>query len=153
MPNNTADWRPGGSPGFHLNLLSRLLTRFFDRHLADLAINVAYLPVLGALRGSTPLSQKELAQIGQIGQPAMAQMLERMLKEGLLIRTSDPTDSRKAQFTLSERATDQMASIRSALSEGNSQIFSVLTDDEIEEFMASLKKIEARLKTLLEAEK
>lgn len=152
MSNNTADWRPGGNPGFHLNLLSRLLTRFFDRHLADLAINVAYLPVLGALRGSTPLSQKELAQIGQIGQPAMAQMLERMLKEGLLIRTSDPTDGRKAQFTLSEKATSQMANIRSALSEGNSQIFSVLTDDEIREFMASMKKIETRLKTLLEAE-
>ncbi|HBK47187.1 MAG TPA: hypothetical protein DDZ67_12300 [Xanthomonadaceae bacterium] len=31
-------------------------------------------------------------------------------------------------------------------------IFSVLTDDEMEEFMASLNKIETRLKALLEAE-
>jgi DNA-binding MarR family transcriptional regulator len=152
MFENTADWRPGGSPGFHLNVVSRLLTRFFDRRLADLAINVAYLPVLGALRGSTLLSQKELVQIGQIGQPAMAQMLERMVKEGLLIRTPDASDGRKVLFSLSKRTTSRMVSTRSALSEGNDQIFSVLTDSEIEEFMTSLKKIEARLKALLEAE-
>jgi DNA-binding MarR family transcriptional regulator len=152
MPRHTTDWQPGGNPGFHLNLVSRLLTRFFDRHLADLAVNVAYLPVLGGLSGSAPLSQKELAQIGHIGQPAMAQMLERMVKEALLTRTPDPTDGRKALFTLSKGATSRMANVRSALSEGNSQIFEVLTDEELGELMTSLKKIEARLRTLLEAE-
>lgn len=150
MPVDTSDWRPGGNPGFHLNVVSRLLTRFFDRRLADHAVNVSYLPVLGALRGSTLLSQKELVQIGQIGQPAMAQMLERMVKEELLIRTPDASDGRKALFRLSKGTTCRMVRIRSALSDGNDQIFSVLTDDEMEEFMASLKKIEDRLRALLE---
>ncbi len=152
MTNKATNWQPGGNPGFHLNLVSRLLTRYFDRHLATLDVNVAYLPVLGALRESTPRSQKELAQIGQIGQPAMAQMLERMLKEGLLIRMPDPTDGRKAQFALSKKSTSQMANIRMTLEEGNRQIFAVLTENEAEEFMTSMKKIEARLKTLLEVQ-
>ncbi len=150
MTSKSVDWRPGGNPGFHLNLISRLLTRFFDRRLADLDVCVAYLPVLGALRGSMPLSQKELAQIAQIGQPAMAQMLERMVKDGLLVRAPDPTDGRKAQFALSEGADGRMESIRTALAEGNSQIFAVLTDEQIEAFVANLKKVEVRLKTLLE---
>ncbi len=150
MPMQAPEWRPGDSPGFHLNLVSRLLTRFFDRRLSDLAVNVAYLPVLGALRGNTPLSQKELARIGQIGQPSMAQMLERMVKDGLLLRTPDPTDGRRALFTLSKKAQNRMLSVRAALAEGNSQVFEVLSDDEIERLMASLKKIEASLRAQME---
>ncbi len=152
MPDDTTHWRPGGNVGFHLNQTSRLLTRFFDRHLADLGINVAYLSVLGALRGAASLSQKELVQIGQIGQPAMAQMLERMLKEGLLTRTQDATDGRKAMFGLSKKTANRIAEIRSALSAGNDRVFSVLKDDETEQFLASLKKIEDRLQSLFEAE-
>lgn len=150
MTDRSADWRPGGNPGFHLNLVSRLLTRYFDLRLADLDVYVAYLPVLGALRGSASLSQKELAQVAQIGQPAMAQMLERMVKEELLVRTADPTDGRKALFALSNSAADRMESIRSTLSEGNAQIFTALAEEEVEAFVASLKKVETRLQTLLE---
>lgn len=139
------------NPGFYLNLVSRLFTRFFDRRLSRLAVNVAYLPVLGALRVSSPRTQGELVQIGQIGQPAMAQMLARMVKEGLLIRTADQHDGRKVQFALSADAMSRMESLRTTLSEGNNEVFDVLNDEEIAAFMASLHKIEKRLKTLMEA--
>jgi DNA-binding MarR family transcriptional regulator len=140
------------NPGFHVSLVSRLFTRFFDRRLAGLAVNVAYLPVLGALRVSSPRSQGELAGLGQIGQPAMAQMLARMVKDGLVVRTADINDGRKVQFELSADAMSRMESVRTALADGNREVFDVLTDAEVAEFMSSLHKIEERLKALVEAQ-
>ncbi|WP_066095256.1 MarR family winged helix-turn-helix transcriptional regulator [Xanthomonas massiliensis] len=151
MPENTAGRAPAGNPGFRLNVVSRQLTRYFDRRLGELGVNVSYLPVLGALRESKRLSQKELVQAGRIGQPAMAQMLERMVKEGLLVRTPDATDGRKVLFGLSKKAETKMTDIRSTLADGNDRIFSTLADAEFEAFIASLEKIEARLEALLEA--
>lgn len=148
---NSSNASAADNPGFHLNLVARLLTRFFDRRLAPLDVNVAYLPVLGALRVASPRSQGELAHLGQIGQPAMAQMLARMVKEGLLTRTADVHDGRKAQFALSAHGIARMASLRTVLSEGNSAVFDVLTGAELATFMASLHKIEQRLKTLTDA--
>jgi DNA-binding MarR family transcriptional regulator len=142
----------GANLGFHVNLVSRLLTRFFDRRLAELAVNVAYLPVLGALRVTSPRSQGELAEIGQIGQPAMAQMLARMVKDGLLQRTTDLNDGRKAQFELSAEALSRIESVRTTLEDGNRKIFDVLTDAEEAAFMETLQKIEKRLKELVGAQ-
>lgn len=140
------------NPGFHINLVSRLFTRFFDRRLARLAVNVACLPVLGALRVSSPRSQGELAELGQIGQPAMAQMLARMVKDGLVARTADMNDGRKVQFELTADAMSRMECVRAALADGNREVFDVLTDAEAAEFMSSLHKIEERLKALVEAQ-
>jgi DNA-binding MarR family transcriptional regulator len=141
----------GNNPGFYLNLIARLFTRFFDRRLSEFGVNVAYLPVLGALCVSSPRSQGELAQIGQIGQPAMAQMLARMVKEGLLTRTTDVRDGRKIQFSLSPDTVIKMEALRAELSEGNMQVFGVLSDEERKVFMSSLHKIETRLKVLMDA--
>lgn len=141
-----------GNPGFHINLVSRLFTRFFDHRLAKLAVNVAYLPVLGALRVSWPRSQGELAEVGQIGQPAMAQMLARMVQDGLIVRTADLNDGRKVQFELSADAMSRMAFLRTELADGNREVFDVLTDAEAAAFMSSLQKIEERLKALVEAQ-
>lgn len=146
-----SDRSVAANPAFHVNLVSRLLTRFFDRRLAGLAVNVAYLPVLGALRASSPRSQGELAELGQIGQPAMAQMLTRMVKDGLLVRTADLNDGRKAQFGLSADAMSRMESVRTVLTDGNGEVFDVLTDIEAAAFMRSLHKIEERLKALVGA--
>jgi DNA-binding MarR family transcriptional regulator len=140
------------NPGFHVNLVARLLTRFFDHRLATLAVNVAYLPVLGALRVSAPRSQGELAQLAQIGQPAMAQMLMRMGKEGLVERTTDLNDGRKVQFALSANAMRRMASVRTALADGNREVFDALTEEELAAFIGSMHKLEKRLKALVGAQ-
>lgn len=152
LGKESASSNKDANPSFSLNLVSRLITRFFDRRLATLGINVAHLPVLGALRASSPRSQGELVRIGQIGQPAMAQMLARMVKDGLLVRKTDPDDGRKAQFALSANAIGLMEHVRTTLAEGNRDVFDVLTDEELAAFMASLRKIETSLKTSMGAQ-
>jgi DNA-binding MarR family transcriptional regulator len=109
-----------------LNQVARLITRDFDRRLAPLGVNVAYLSVLGTLKAAEHLSQKDLAEVGRIGQPAMAQMLDRMVKEGLIVRASDATDRRKVLFALSQSGSDLMPKVDAAIEKGNVEIFSIL---------------------------
>lgn len=114
------------NPSRQLNQVARLITREFDRRLAPLGVNVAYLPVLGALNDAQALSQKELAELGGIGQPAMAQMLERMVKEGLLERATDIVDRRKVMFSISKAAANRMSDVQTQIEAGNAEIFAVL---------------------------
>lgn len=137
-----------GYPAFWINHVSRLLTRYFDRRLTLLGVNVAYLAVLRALQESGRLSQKELIEIGRIGQPAMAQMLERMAKDGLLVRAQDVGDKRKAIFSLSDTALELIPQIKAVLNEGNAEVFAVLDETELTEFLDTMKKLEDRLTSL-----
>ncbi len=133
------------NPGRLLNQVARLITRDFDRRLAPLGINVAYMPVLGALKAAGHLSQKELAEMGRIGQPAMAQMLDRMVKEGLLIRTTDSADRRRALFALSQKGRDLMPEVGRILETGNVEIFSALGSDGLGRLIALLRQLEHHL--------
>ncbi|KPC49630.1 MarR family winged helix-turn-helix transcriptional regulator [Amantichitinum ursilacus] len=152
MPNSPAPIASSANPAFQINRVARLLTRFFDRQLAGQGISVAYLPVLGALRAAHALSQKELAQQAQIGQPAMAQMLERMVKEGLLLRAPDPADGRKALFSLSARASAQQEAVRQALVKGNALAFADIDEAQLRQLLDSLSTVEARLRVLVGAD-
>ncbi|CEG10417.1 transcriptional regulator SlyA [Afipia felis] len=137
-----------GNPAFQLNHVSRLMTRYFDRRLALLGVNVAYLAVLRALQESGRLSQKELIEIGRIGQPAMAQMLERMVKDDLLVRAQDAGDKRKAIFALSDTALELIPQIKAVLNEGNAEVFAALDETELTEFLDTMQKLEDRLTSL-----
>lgn len=137
-----------GNPSFQLNQVARLISRYFDKRLAPIGINVANLAVLGALRDSERLSQKELAEIGRIGQPAMAQMLERMVKEGLLVREQDSVDRRKVMFALSKRAVGLMPQIALVLKEGNAEVFSPLSQKELYGLIKLLQRLEQHLTSL-----
>ncbi len=134
-----------GNPARQLNHVARLLTRVFDRRLAPLGLSVAHLPVLGALKEKAPQSQKELAEVARIGQPAMAQMLDRLVREGLLLRTTDSQDRRKAQFALSDRAEECLAMVEAELAAGNAAGFSVLSPEEVETLMQLLHRLERHL--------
>ncbi|MDQ1194387.1 MarR family transcriptional regulator [Agrobacterium sp. SORGH_AS 787] len=130
-----------------LNHVARLINREFDRRLAPLGVNVAYLPVLGALNTAQALSQKELAELAGIGQPAMAQMLDRMVKEGLLQRTADSVDRRKVIFSLSERASGRMGSIGAEIKTGNDDVFAVLEPEGQDRLSSLLMVLEIHLET------
>lgn len=134
-----------GNPSRQLNHVARLIARDFDRRLAPLGVNVAYLPVLGALKGEEPLSQKALTEIGGIGQPAMAQMLERMVKEGLLVRAPDSVDRRKVMFALSQAGRDLMPKVGAQMQAGNEAIFSALGPGGLDRLLAQLKILETHL--------
>lgn len=61
----------------------------------------------------------------------MAQMLERMVKDGLLVRKQDPSDGGKSIFSLSRSGVDILPRVGVVLTKGNSEVFSAFNGDEL----------------------
>lgn len=136
------------NPARTMTRLSRMITRHFDRKLAELGVNVAYLSVLGPLAATRSLPQKDLATSAGSSQPAMAELLGRMVKEGLLERVRDPSDKRQVLFSLTPKGKALMPQVASVIAEGNAEIFSVLGDTGLETLVSLLGCLEVRLEEL-----
>lgn len=133
------------NPARVLNRVSKLVTRHFDRKLAGVGVNVAYLAVLGPLSSTPGMSQKELAASAGSSQAAMAELLARMVKENLLQREQDPSDKRQALFSLAPKGIAAMPAIVQVIEEGNSEIFTGIGEDGLEKLLTLLAQIETRL--------
>jgi DNA-binding MarR family transcriptional regulator len=86
----------------------RTFARIVDAQLRDLGLAMSQLPVLIVLKQGKPLPQAELARIARVEQSSMAQLLNRMERDGLIARLVDPEDKRSRLITLTERASRRM---------------------------------------------
>ncbi len=87
---------------------SRGFTKMADVALRDHGFASGQMPVLGSLKGGAALSQAELARIAQVEQPSMAQLLNRMERDGLVERVPDPADKRSRLISLTAGAKKRM---------------------------------------------
>lgn len=136
------------NPAKVINRVAKLVTKYFDRKLANAGINVTYLAVLGPLSSTPALSQKELAVSAGSSQPAMAELLARLVKEGFLSRSQDTRDKRQVLFSLTPKSVSILPEISSVIREGNAELFSALGDDGMKELLLRLAQIERRLEEL-----
>jgi MarR family transcriptional regulator, transcriptional regulator for hemolysin len=86
----------------------RTFARIVDAQLRGLGLAMSQLPVLIVLKQGKPLPQAELARIAHVEQSSMAQLLNRMERDGLVERIADPADKRSRLISLTERASRRM---------------------------------------------
>jgi MarR family transcriptional regulator, transcriptional regulator for hemolysin len=86
----------------------RTFARIVDAQLRELGLAMSQLPVLIVLKQGKPLPQAELARIARVEQSSMAQLLNRMERDGLVERIADPADKRSRLISLTERASRRM---------------------------------------------
>ncbi len=132
-------------PAHLINRVARLMTRVGEARLKPLGFSPAQLPVLGALTRHGPLSQKALAEGGQIEQPSMAQMLGRMERDGLVVRRPDPADGRASLYSLTDKARDQLPALAEALSAGGRDALAGFSTEEEDVLRGLLKRIVVNL--------
>lgn len=92
------------STGYVVNLCARLITQRLSEALGPFGVAPAQMSVLLALEALGEGTQRELAEMGAVEQPTMAQTLGRLERDGLVYRTSDQSDKRKAIVRLTDRA-------------------------------------------------
>lgn len=136
------------NPAKVLNRVAKLVTRYFDRRLIDLGMNVAHLAVLGPLSKGEALSQKELAASTGSSQAAMAELLSKMVKDGLLSRQRGSHDRRLVLFSLTPSTISRLSEVHNIIAEGNAAIFADLGASGIEDLLSRLAQIEQRLDAL-----
>ena len=90
--------------GYQIGLLSRLFDRALEHHLAKYKVLPGQFPALVMLYEQDSLTQAELCKRIQVEQPTMANTLNRMERDGLIQRETDPADKRRALVHLTARA-------------------------------------------------
>jgi len=111
-----SDTPPGEDPPFKLiGRVHRAFMRLADHHLRDQGFATGQLPVLLTLKHGPPRSQAELARIARVEQPSMAQLLNRMERDGLVQRVPDPDDKRSRLIMLTPDCAQRMPKARQAM--------------------------------------
>lgn len=133
------------SAGYMTNWAARLFARELERQLAPSGIAPAYMPVLFALADGSRLTQKELARRAAVEQPTMAATLNRMERDGMIVRQPDPGDKRSALVALTPLALGKVATVEQVVSAINTLALEQLAPDERQQYLSLLGRVIAVL--------
>ncbi len=134
----SAPLSPASSLGYLVNHLARLLAQALRERIEPYGVVPGQFAQLLALYESDGLTQAELCARVQIEQPTMANTLARMERDGLITRTPDPADQRRALVRLTERARRLEPDLVAAARTVNTLATQGLTDDQITTFHTAL---------------
>src|SRR5438105_3624157 len=110
-----SDQHAAPSPMKLIGFAARGFYRVADVSLRDIGLATGQFPVLMSLKGGKALSQAELARIANVEQPTMAQLLNRMERDGLVERVPDPADKRSRLVMLTPLATRRLPKAKAML--------------------------------------
>lgn len=89
--------------------------------------------------------QNQLAKLAKIKPGSLTQILEKMEKEGLIVRKRDQNDRRLVYVSLSPAGKKQVTRNEQYHRDFQRYITATLTEDEMKQFTATLEKIQERL--------
>ena len=101
--------------------------------------------MLVALQHGEASTQRDLARFAKVEQPPMAQMLARMERDGLILRTPDPADGRSSRVSLTDLAQVRLPDAIAALREGNAEALHGFTAAESAQLVDLLRRVIANL--------
>ncbi len=139
-------------PGRPMRLIGqvyRTFARLVDAPLRQLGFAIGQLPVLVTLKISGASSQAELARMAQVEQSSMAQLLNRMERDGLVKRVPDPADGRSRLISLTARASRQMPKGKLVMDEVCETALAGFTSEERTQLLRLLSRIDANLEQAL----
>lgn len=123
----------------------RAFTRIVDAPLRELGFAVSQLPVLVALKNGRALPQSELARIARVEQSSMAQLLNRMERDGLIERIADPDDKRSRLISLTAAAARHIPKGKAIMDATCEVALTGFSRKEIDQLAALMARINANL--------
>jgi len=129
------------SLGFLINLLARQFSQALAGRINAWGVVPGQMGVLICLWEEDGLSQAELCRRVRVEQPTMARTLQRMARDGLVRKGSDPLDRRKTRIRLTSRARNLEPLLARAAGEVNGLAWSELKERERELLLDLLARI------------
>ncbi|WP_047488140.1 MarR family winged helix-turn-helix transcriptional regulator [Terriglobus sp. TAA 43] len=128
-------------PGQLIQRMARMSNRWIEPRLQEMGLAVAQVPVFGALQQRGSMSQRELATLLHVEQPTMAQLLNRMERDGLIVRKPDPNDGRSSLISITPRALKRSEAARDVLMEGRQISLQGFTKAEVDTLQQLLQRM------------
>ena len=135
--------------GILLKDVSRLSSRYFERHLGSLGLTLDQCKVLARLEHEQGMTQTRLAECTDMDPMTLVRVLDRMEQEGLLERRRHELDRRVRQIYLLPAAQAQMERMWQLVERVRGETLRDFSEAEREHFMGYLQRMRATLHTLL----
>lgn len=137
--------------GFLLKDVSRLTSRNFERHAAEvkLGLTLEQCKVLVCLQRNEGINQKRLAELTDTDQMTLVRILDRMEQDGWTERRADPQDRRAWRLHLKPAATPILKRILTIADRARSESLAGLDAAERETLVDLLERIHANLLALV----
>ncbi|MFJ6722398.1 MarR family winged helix-turn-helix transcriptional regulator [Streptomyces sp. NPDC091259] len=133
---------------YTVNHAARLLGQAISCRLAKLGVTTGQLPTLLALYATDGQTQSELARRTGVEQPTMAVNLRRMERDGLITRTPDPDDARRALVHLTDKARAVRPDVQALRSDIDTEALTGFTDEEHTQLARLLDRLVTNLQHL-----
>jgi MarR family transcriptional regulator, transcriptional regulator for hemolysin len=145
MPKPPGSFPPlGRMPlGRSIGRAHKFVRAWGDRELAPIGASVTDFILLFHIDSAAApgMSQTEVARFSDMGGPALVRHLDRMEREGLVVRTRDTTDRRVLRVTLTAAGRSRLREIATVMARCDDELRSVLTDDEAAVMQGALDKL------------
>lgn len=130
---------------FRLGTLSRKMTRYYNSRLAPYGITIVQAWVLFYLSTRDSSNLKDIAAALQLDSPVVTGLVDRLVKEDLVVRQEDPSDRRSLRISLTPGGVRVVKEISSVVTEFNNRIKSIVEADGIPDFDTALAALEEKL--------
>lgn len=129
------------SAGYLANYMARLFARGLNERLAPLGISVGQWAVLTHLWETDGISQKDLVDRLNLEQATVANTLNRMERDDLIVRAKNPSDARGRQIWLTERANVVRDRAAKCAMDQNSKALADLSSEEQQQFLNYMGRV------------
>lgn len=130
---------------FRLGAISRKMMRYYNNQLAPYGITIVQSWVLFYLSTQKSSSLKEIAAAVQLDSPVVTGLIDRLVKEDLVVREEDPEDRRSVKISLTPRGREVVAEIVPTVDEYNQRIKTIITENDAHVFEKALEALEREL--------
>jgi DNA-binding MarR family transcriptional regulator len=118
-----------------------LLRRRGDAQLADVGLKMRHFGPLFAIDRLGPCAQQQLAQYLAITEPAAAEVVDELVRAGLVDRGQDPQDRRRYSLTLTELGRQRLSVVRAVSERVNADVLDTLGADGMRDLRTLLTKL------------
>lgn len=134
-----------------INLAARLTNKAARIRLGSVGAWPGQIPILVWLTAEDGLLQKDLVERTNIEQSTVAEHLDRMQRDGLIVRERDPEDGRKYRIFLTRKARQVSAELLEGLESGARQFTKGISRADLAVFHDVMARIIANLDDFIRA--
>ncbi|KAF1043856.1 MAG: Transcriptional activatory protein BadR [Herbaspirillum frisingense] len=139
--SSTTDLASPSNPMPLIGQINRAFARATEQPLKQLGFAMSQVPVLVTLKRNGLSSQADLARAAQVEQPSMAQLLNRMERDGLMQRVPNPQDGRSQLISLTPLASARMPKGKAVMDAMCGKALAGFSDQEQEQLHAFLQRV------------
>ncbi|WP_027258452.1 MULTISPECIES: MarR family winged helix-turn-helix transcriptional regulator [Leisingera] len=129
------------SAGYLVNHTARLFASGLQDRITPLGITIGQFPILLELWVKDGVTQRELLEKLALEQATLANTLNRMERDGLIVRKKHPSDARSQQIWLTAEGQAPRERAYQAANDQNEQSLAPLSINEREQFMGLMRRI------------